>query len=214
MAGKKSSQKSKLIHQKRTEAKTRHPRGNSKILAQFDETAIGKREGNCDCDSHAHHSDHGSDTEDEQVDSCPGGAVNRRQHKKRYGCRTSQSMNQTDDQRSQALIETEAAYRLFEPPPCSCSAQAPPRSCGRDCGNRRREVVRHLLQDAGEVQNSQQNEHDCDAEFHGKAQASWNLDSEKNDERTDDENGDGVSQSPDGPDERRIANAALPADDG
>ena len=47
-----------------------------------------------------------------------------------------------------------------------------------------------------------------------KTKSRWNLDSEENDERADDEDRDGVTQPPDGTNDGGIANASLLADDG
>ena len=80
MVGKESFEKSELINQERAETKTRHPRCGANPLAQFLKALSSKCKRNGDCRGHAHHPDHRSSTEDEQIDSCPDRIVNRGQN--------------------------------------------------------------------------------------------------------------------------------------
>src|SRR5580704_3212285 len=77
MAGKEPSQKSELVDEERTKTKARHPGRGSEKLTEFGKpiSTQGKRNG--DCNGHAHHPDHSSCSEYQQIHGCPDRIVNR-----------------------------------------------------------------------------------------------------------------------------------------
>lgn len=79
---------------------------------------------------------------------------------------------------------------------------------------RGREGFRHPTHDAGKIQNAEEDEHQADGELHGEADARRDDDAEENDGGADGENGKCVAESPKNPDEGRVADAPLAADDG
>jgi len=78
----------------------------------------------------------------------------------------------------------------------------------------RPEILRDPAHHAGKIQDAQKNEHEANRKLHRKAEARRNNDAEQNDERSDQENCDGMAESPKDADERGAANGALAAHDG
>jgi len=81
----------------------------------------------------------------------------------------------------------------------------------RMCG---REFFAEPLADAGEIEDPEKNEHEADGKFHGQSDARGNNDVEEDDRCTDEDDGDGVAQSPECTDERGFGEGAFAADDG
>jgi hypothetical protein len=67
------------------------------------------------------------------------------------------------------------------------------------------------LRGAGQVQDSQHDQHEADREFHSKADARRDHQIEENDGRAHKNDGDGVSDAPEHPDQPSMPNVLLAA---
>src|SRR6516165_1089124 len=74
--------------------------------------------------------------------------------------------------------------------------------------------VSEPLQDSRQVQNAQNNEHESHGKFHGQPHTRRNDYAERNDDRTHEKNREGVSQSPEHSNQRRLSRPPLTANDG
>lgn len=126
------------------------------MLAQFGEAIAGECKGDGDCGRHAHHPDHGSSAEDEQIHRRPDWVVNSGQDKERHRRRPGKSVNETDDQRPQALIETESADRIVYPRFYSrhVFGRSPWAGLVGTHGNHWGQRICQLLHNSGKVQSS------------------------------------------------------------
>ena len=66
----------------------------------------------------------------------------------------------------------------------------------------------------GQVEHSEQDEHQRDGEFEGESEARRNYYAEEDDGGADNENGEGVSDSPEDADPASAGDGTLPADNG
>jgi len=86
-------------------------------------------------------------------------------------------------------------------------------SCSRYCSTRRKRV-RNPLEHAGQVKDTQENQHQSHGEFHGETDASWNNPAEQNDSASHQQDREGVAHAPQCTDHRSVADLSVPCDDG
>ena len=80
-----------------------------------------------------------------------------------------------------------------------------------DVRMRGREFLAEPLGDAGQVENAEKDEHEADSEFHGESDARGNHDIKKDDGGADEDDGDGVTESPVCTDESGAGEGTLAA---
>src|SRR5580692_5303316 len=78
----------------------------------------------------------------------------------------------------------------------------------------RREFFAYPFSDAGKIQDTEKNQHQADSEFHGEADTRGNHDVKEDDGSADEDDGDGVAESPKRADERGFGKGTFAADDG
>src|SRR5271167_1129160 len=76
------------------------------------------------------------------------------------------------------------------------------------------ESVSNPSQDSCQIQDAQHNQHDGHGKFHGQPHPRWDDYAEQNDDGTHHEDSEGVSQSPEHSNQRRLTRRPLTADDG
>src|ERR1700760_3792016 len=81
-------------------------------------------------------------------------------------------------------------------------------------GMRGREFFAHPLGDAGEIEDAEKYKHQADGEFHGEADARRDHNVKHNDGSADEDDGDGMAQSPKGADEGGLRERAFARNDG
>ena len=211
MAGEESAAVAELVDQEGAEAEAHHAGSDAEVAAQAGVALSSVGEGNRDRGSHAHHADHGAGSEDQQVDGCPDRIVNGGEHEQSNGCGPGQSMDQADNERTDALIQTKALDRFLEEVFPACDLIKRHRRLG---GDGWRETCGDLLHDACEIEQAEHDEHDRDAELHRQTGARRYLHAEEDDERAHNKDGHGMAKAPYGTDEGGVADASLLADDG
>ena len=77
-----------------------------------------------------------------------------------------------------------------------------------------RDPFDRAAENASEIQDAEQNQHEADGQFHAQAEARRDRELEQNDGRADGENRERVSQSPESADQSGVQHGAFAADDG
>ena len=109
VAGEKSVREADLISEKKTKSQTQQPGSESQPMRKSLVPATEEPEGGSNAHRNQHHAANGAGSEDEQVNNRPVRIADGGENQQRYRSRTSESVNDAHDQRTQLLIETDVA---------------------------------------------------------------------------------------------------------
>ena len=142
VAGKESVCETDLIGEEDTEGQTQQSGGESQPVRKVRVLFSKEVERGSDAHGNQHHAADGAGSEDEQVNNCPVGVADgcKNQESNRGG--PGESVNDSDYQWTELLIETDLAKHAVEPGKRSLIAVCnglPARAHGRGCARSRRE---------------------------------------------------------------------------
>jgi hypothetical protein len=233
MAGEQSVHEANFVDEKKTERDADHARRNAQSLIEASEAfvRISKRENHGAGDEH--HPGNRADPEDEQINNRPFRITNRGKDQQRYGGGAGEAMYETHHQRPHDLIEAQLAEMTVEPiqrrllervrmsfgfvlvrmrvnvivvtvrvrMACACNSARGSNGAGDP------------LEDTGEVQDAQENEHQAHGKLHREAHARRNYPAEENDSTSHDQDRERMADSPKHTNQRSMADLSIARDD-
>ena len=234
VGGEETVDEADLVGEEEAEGETEDAGAGDEGLVKSAEAGSGIGKGQRESAGDEHHSGDRAQSKNQQIKDGPARVVNGGKHEQSDGGGACESMDDADEQWAKCVEPAEVEERFFDEAGGRQGISVMLLSRGMsvpvvmkmmvvlvnvsvlaaDMRMRGGEFFADPLGGAGEVENAEKNEHEADGKFHGEAETRGNDEIKEDDSGADDDNGDGVAESPEGADEGGFGEGALAADDG
>ena len=229
MAREQAADEPDLIDEKQPEAQAQQTGRHPKVALDVRQSPGGVRHRRRDDQGDEHHSHDGAEAEEHEVRHRPSSVADGREHEERHRRRAGQAVDQAHHERADDLVDAEPAEPSIEPGlrrpffgmpvilrPVSVPVTVHVVAVSVRVSVRRgapAELVANRLDESGEVPQPEHDQHEGRRHLHREAEGGRDHDAEDDDRAADDDDGQGVAESPQAADQHAAAQRPLPRHD-
>jgi len=217
VAGEEAVDETHLVDDEESEGDAQDSGGDGQAAVEPLPAVANVVKGRCHAEGDEHHAGDGADAEEEEVGDGPVGIVDGGEDEESNGGGAGQTVDEADDERPNPLVEGPSSEFAVGESHGGIGVAVGMGLVRGGMGvfwNGGLSLPLELAVEAGQIEGSEQNEHEADGELHREAEAGRDNEGEEDDSRADGEDCDGVADAPERADDGCASEPLFAGDDG